>query len=708
MGKKIKILSFCFWLIAIGVVVFFLLRKDAKNKEYSVNKNALPTISTIVSSDYLNGELYLLGLDENSENCISKTNLLSRKVEKIPVEEPKSKIEGNDKDIFDGQIDVGINGLNILYRHINIDNNNAYIDFSLYKYDLNGKVVAKYENIDIPRENEIVKMSCSDDKMYVISINPEGQTGVHVFSTSGARICEYEDIDISAQYAKKTATMGMVYLEKGHIKNINDQEIRDLRIKADYLIVSDDSEYEFLYYYNKGLYGYTVNGEKTVLWDSDIKEIMNFDVYSLKGLYGLSWETPESVFINQLQFGEKLEIENTDDSREEMIIATVADCIPYTVLNDFNSHNSEYRITVKHFESERDLLTYYGEGNQIDLFDLYSVSEKSLLSQNTLEDLSGYFEKDADIKKSEFDDSFYSLYENDKLYYISGGYRIETVIQNFTEKENWNWTSVYEYAQNHKEDYNFDEIASIFYISNQDLILNKDSEESFFGKSDNIEIINEFKNFKEGQDIHETEENNDLKIILNSHGFLDVEMEMSDFVFIANYNRNNTEGNRIIVSGYPTNQGGVSYVFPKNAIAMNSKSKNKDAAWEFLKLIISYEYMLDDCYSDNSIPYRRDCMDTLNKVYTCKECFEDPILGEIEPAEYNKAFFLYEIDSFQNEVEVNDVCNVEKEINARKTIKIDYDVFDIYFEEISGLMTGKSIETICANIDNRINLYLSE
>lgn len=66
--------------------------------------------------------------------------------------------------------------------------------------------------------------------------------------------------------------------------------------------------------------------------------------------------------------------------------------------------------------------------------------------------------------------------------------------------------------------------------------------------------------------------------------------------------------------GYPNNNGSNSYFMFDNQIGIYSNSNEKDGAWKFIEMILSYDYQKQfvDIYNgDALIPLRKDCYNEL-------------------------------------------------------------------------------------------------
>ncbi len=163
-------------------------------------------------------------------------------------------------------------------------------------------------------------------------------------------------------------------------------------------------------------------------------------------------------------------------------------------------------------------------------------------------------------------------------------------------------------------------------------------------------------------------------------------------------------GTDVEFNGFPTADGGKSFIRPFVRLAMNHDSKNKEAAWEFMK-----SFMLDD-YQNNvewGLPIRRSALDALaakaqEKPYYIDENGKKVESGsvwgigdiEVEITELSKEETQQVVDFIES---VTDIESYELKVN------------DIISEEAGAFYEDqKSAQEVADVIQSRVSLYLSE
>lgn len=148
--------------------------------------------------------------------------------------------------------------------------------------------------------------------------------------------------------------------------------------------------------------------------------------------------------------------------------------------------------------------------------------------------------------------------------------------------------------------------------------------------------------------------------------------------------------------GYPTSDGGKSYIIPGNGFAMSSVSENKEGAWEFMKTLLTEEYQssLEDCFPTN------------------KKAFEKLIAGNKEISAVGTNRY-----TFGNGIRFDEISDEEKAsllelINGTdsvlRTEKYD-DIMNIISEECGALFSGqRSAKSVAATIQSRASVYINE
>ena len=159
--------------------------------------------------------------------------------------------------------------------------------------------------------------------------------------------------------------------------------------------------------------------------------------------------------------------------------------------------------------------------------------------------------------------------------------------------------------------------------------------------------------------------------------------------------------------GYPNKDKDGSYFSFDNQLGIYSKSKVKDAAWEFLKTFLTKEYQGDrnNLYSN---PTRQDAFDMLVKSKTATEKYTDELGNEVEPLQSGWGW-----DDLN--VEIGPLTEKQAQMyidlvnNTDKTGEYNDEIGQIITEEAKAYFSGqKSLDETADVIQNRVKTYVNE
>jgi len=163
-----------------------------------------------------------------------------------------------------------------------------------------------------------------------------------------------------------------------------------------------------------------------------------------------------------------------------------------------------------------------------------------------------------------------------------------------------------------------------------------------------------------------------------------------------------------VIKGYPSEMGNGSNIMDSDFITINSKSPNKEGAWEFIKFYLSDEVQLYQStlpITNSALSYILD--DYLNKYfYTIKNSTNPGAIQILdEPIEQ------WRRDTFNDfSFTEKDAAEIKRFLNDVPVVpKYDTTVFEIIYEEISAFFAEAITAEQCAKyIQNRVGTYLNE
>ncbi len=376
--------------------------------------------------------------------------------------------------------------------------------------------------------------------------------------------------------------------------------------------------------------------------------------------------------------------------------------------NSFNRQSTDYQIEFLLLEDLEDYNSLYNsllKGEGPDIFDVNSVGIPNFAAKGIFEDLTPYFEKSEVVQKSDIIPSILDTWTmNGKTVCIFPSFSIKGfLVQKGTTRQGvWTPDEYLRLAEDHPDSLlTADDPAffhnEVFYnciyadlpsyadwqtgechLNNEEFVsmierilrleppeLTKESITASDGKvyTFSVSVI--------GQD--ENDFYNGLLLtkgmtLYNLVNYRNI-LEFSDFAEIA---------------GYPSNGGEPWYdMWVDTPLAINSASRVKDGAWEFL------EFLLSEAYQDsqNSFPVRRDSFDKY-----------------LTRTEFNRGRDIVNLTEEDREALRELVAGLHWSGNA-----IGRDMLPLITEEIEAVWAGDKTPKAAADImQNRVSLFLSE
>ena len=155
--------------------------------------------------------------------------------------------------------------------------------------------------------------------------------------------------------------------------------------------------------------------------------------------------------------------------------------------------------------------------------------------------------------------------------------------------------------------------------------------------------------------------------------------------------------------GYPTDEGSGVQISVGGGLAISAKSKYTDAAWDFIKTLLSDDFQTDQWgFPVTKTAFDKAMAATMEKDFYTDENGEKVYYDQtayIGDTEYNIPPLTQEqVDDFKAMVD-----------NASVGGNYDSDILDIINEEAAAFFSGdKSADDVAALIQNRVSIYLGE
>ena len=612
------------------------------------------------------------------------------------------------------------------------DDNSGKQSYIIASYDESGKEtnskdITKDLGLDANEDNYLNKALIDNEDRYVFVTN----SAITVFDKDFKKVCEMKPdsgyVDAVAKTKDGKIVVGDSSGEDGAKVQVLDVDTQkwgeSYKMDFQYFSSSDalmnGIEYDFYYKDDSGIYGYDIASKKgTKLMDFVASNVSSDNSYSIfpiakDTMMGTTWDGENSKLV----LYKKVDPSTITDKETITVGAMYVDDNIKRAAIAFNKKSNKYQVEFKDYSNEEDPQTKMNAdiiaGNVPDIICLSSLSVDQYAEKGILEDLTPYFEKDSDVSTDDLIPSVAKAMQIDgKYYYIAPGFYVNTLVgaaKTVGTEPGWTMDDLKKILDENKDVRPFysenknDNLYSFITMNISDYVDWSTGECSFDGQDfkDILEICNRGSN-------EETEYSEDSpsepslvkegKVLLTNGGSLDMEsVELYEAMFNGD----------ITFIGYPNKDKDGSYFSFDNQLGIYSKSKVKDAAWEFLKTFLTKEYQGDrnNLYSN---PTRQDAFDMLVKSKTATEKYTDELGNEVEPLQSGWGW-----DDLN--VEIGPLTEKQAQMyidlvnNTDKTGEYNDEIGQIITEEAKAYFSGqKSLDETADVIQNRVKTYVNE
>lgn len=576
----------------------------------------------------------------------------------------------------------------------------------LIQMDLSYNVINKVDLNQIVNNENILKVLQSSKGYYVCM----AANNLYIIDKDMKLVGSF-DINGNAIGIAFTNEEKVLCLKKDHDKKkvmifdldklSNEKELSAESCDADseYGIISS-GKFDFNYRTDDGIYAYSINDQKSVC-------LFDFDRYGIDGeeiVDVLCSDKDEIAFSIQSNEGRGTRIAlyspNENQNKKTKIVFGVFQMNTRirNAVQIFNRNNNDYVIETKEYYNEDEGESYddairkinedIASGSVPDLLDLSLLSDR-FASKGLYEDISSYIVNSPKVSEDMLlENVLEALKKDDKLYTITPGFSIMTLICKKGESDTYNGLNIDKFEKICKDlpDGNFllafntkDELLSI--------LLDGCLGDYYDWESGTCQFDSrEFKQLLEICDSFEFDNN----LVANKHELIQKNkmplVAEAGFVPSDIIDYRNLFGDEIKYIGYPNNNGSNSYFMFENQIGIYSNSKEKDGAWQFIEMILSYDYQkrFVDIYNDDPlIPMRKDCYNEL--------------LDNLVSSEEIK-LSIEESDDFMKMVN-----------STQKSSSYDMVMLQIIFEEAQDYFNErKSVDETVKLIQSRCETYMRE
>ncbi len=473
------------------------------------------------------------------------------------------------------------------------------------------------------------------------------------------------------------------------------------------------SVYDFCYRDKEAVYGYDGNKkrfykildfEQSNINSEKLSQLCEISAYTF---IGTSTDTKTADRLSgAMVFSE--ETEQKDRAVLKMGGINIPPIIQ-TAVSRYNQANQEFRIDMLDYGSyenpQAKINAEIMAGEGFDLLCFNGLYKKDYADKKLLEDLYVYMDKEQDIAKTDFIDSVLEVLEQDgKLYDITPGFGISTAIGRASllkDKGSIGFGDMEELLQRKEKQGKM----QMFYRETREGMLRHFCKEidRNFERLSHEDLMNWLETA--GQLPKETEQTSLLEAVKNKEFLLmtDICAEFNDILI---YER--MFGEEAVFTGYPFQEGDGTEL---NCMGMNvgicKSSAHKEAAWEFIKILLDEEFQYYVCYP-NCFPVRKDCMERVIRMVSAVEEYTDRDGNNVKP---------YCCEMTYDDVDVViEAMNEEEEkrfwslVDSMKYEDMwDENIMSIVNEEAEKYFSGqKSLEKAVDSMEERIKLHFNE
>lgn len=418
-------------------------------------------------------------------------------------------------------------------------------------------------------------------------------------------------------------------------------------------------------------------------------------------------------------------MEESDEPLEEKTIITYAtfgtDSDISSAIIRFNKNSEKYRIkVVDYYSDDEDYETSFSAyeeavlgGNAADIVNVQTSTYESLAQKGMYADLNEMIENDPDVKRSDYFENVLDAFELDgKLYAMPTSFQVSTLIGRedvWKGKENYTLEDIQNVLNASGEGTELMDYMSkqtflfTFFQGMADQFIDWETGECSFDSKEFIELLEMANSFPaeydyDGQTLSTWEKLQSGKVLLYGESFY----EISGYQIVGKLFDAKT-----IVLGYPGAKGnGALIQNTDSALAISNDSPNKEAAWEFVKYMISEEYQSN--YISWQNPIHKGAFDKMMEKAKKAEYYTDENGNKVESAKMTYGWDDFEISVYAATDE--EVAEYKAILEGAETLAYNNgDVMTMINEEVAPFFDGKkSAEEVAKIIQGRVKIFVNE
>lgn len=620
--------------------------------------------------------------------------------------------------------------------------------FTAYQYDMSGNLLQEIDLTEVVSGEEWFYPQYTaqdgDGNLYIA-----GDSKIYCFGADGS---EKEHIDMDDQWivnmvSAGDGTVAVEYFKSGEGGTIL-CKIENGKL-GDPITLDGDGNSNSMNFYSgsgstlmasDGNYLYSVDlstGKSTKLlsWlDSDINAtnlsgvaaagddqiLVLCNRFSMKGdnsfEMGILTKTPASEIPERTIL--TLGAEYLDSNIKDAVVAYNRKSNDYRItLVDYSQYNTEDDYTLSTQQLDRDVIS----GNCPDIISLSSGHQAKYIAKGALADLSALLEKDDSISQDDLVAGALKAYTSDgKLYGLPYGFSVQSMIASVKlvgDRTSWTMADMAQVIEG------LDDSVSVMQYTSQTEFLQQMVYQNMnqfvdYGKATCSFDNDDFKQLlaasaklptndelygddsdavgMSDQDTYQMLQSGD--VLMNTAYISGDSYSMKEF-----YNIYNNKDFGLVNIGYPTDEGSGVQVSVNGGLAISAKSKYTDAAWDFMKTLLTDDFQADQW----NFPVTKSALDKALAESMEKDFYTDE---NGEKVYYDQSTYIGDTEYTLEPLTQEQVDDFKAMIDGASVAgNYDSDIMDIINEEAEAYFSGdKSAGDVAALIQNRVSIYLGE
>ncbi|MDO4732783.1 MAG: extracellular solute-binding protein, partial [Bacillota bacterium] len=346
--------------------------------------------------------------------------------------------------------------------------------------------------------------------------------------------------------------------------------------------------------------------------------------------------------------------------------------------------------------------------------DTTSLPANQYAAKGLLEDLYPYIDSDSELSRENLVQPALKAMEIDgKLYQATPSFSIYTLIGSPSmvgSEPGWTFEDLTAVSAAHPEASAFspyvtrDTILYYSYMFNENKYVDWENGKCSFDSPDFISLLEFAASFPESYEWSEEEAYIDeMDLIAQGKAML---MFYNLYGFDDIYSTAARLGGDVTYIGFPTSEGCGSAISPSTSLAISSESKNKDAAWAFIRTMFTEDYQVDSAWQ---FPTNKALYDKMVKDAMTNETVVDESGATVFVPQYTMS------TADGSEIEVfamtqDQYDEFEKLLSLiDSTVSYDNKILEIIQEDAALFFNGqKSAEEAAKTIQSRVSIYVNE